>query len=58
MIDRSLVYYGLFFAVVLFIAGYLTGMGGSFVMNLLTSVFLGAAIALSLALVKKYGGMK
>ena len=58
MIERKLVYYGLCFATVFFIIGLLTGKGGPLIVNFLTSLFLGACIAASLALVKKFGGPK
>jgi hypothetical protein len=58
MIDRKTIMYGLTFAAVLFVAGWVTGMGGSLIANLITSLILGGCAALSLAFIKKYGKPK
>ena len=58
MINRTTIIYGAAFALVLFIAGWLTGMGGSFFANLISSLILGASAALSFAFIKKYGKPK
>jgi hypothetical protein len=43
---------------VLFVAGWITGMGGDLIANLLTSLILGGCAAVSLAFIKKYGKPK
>jgi hypothetical protein len=58
MFDRKTIIYGLVLATALFFAGWLTGMGGPFWVNLFSSIFLGAAAAVSLAFIKKYGKPK
>ncbi len=58
MFDRKTLLYGLTFAAVLFVAGWITGMGGGSVANLLTSLILGGCAAVSLAFIKKYGKPK
>ena len=58
MFDRKIIQYGLTFAAVLFVAGRITGMGGSLITDLLTSLILGACAAVSLAFIKKYGKPK
>lgn len=58
MFDHKTINYGLAFAAILFVAGWLTGIGGSFFANLLSSIVLGASAAVSLAFIKKYGKPK
>jgi hypothetical protein len=58
MINRKTILYGLTFAALLFVAGWATGMGGGFVVNLISSLILGGAAAASLAFIKKYGKPK
>ncbi|MBL4749209.1 MAG: hypothetical protein JKX71_01260 [Amylibacter sp.] len=58
MIDRKTILYGLTIAAILFVAGWVTGMGGGLITNLLSSLFLGGAAAVSLAFIKKYGKPK
>ena len=58
MFDRKTIQYGLTFAAVLFVAGWITDMGGSLITNLLTSLILGGCAAGSLAFIKKYGKPK
>jgi hypothetical protein len=50
--------YGSAIFVILFIAGYVTGMGGSFLANLIGSFVLALSAATSFALIKKYGKSK
>ncbi len=58
MFDRKTLLYGLTFAAVLFVAGWITGMGGGLIANLITSLILGGCAAVSLAFIKKYGKPK
>jgi hypothetical protein len=56
MFDRKTILYGLIFAAVLFVAGWVTGIG--LMMSLINSLILGACAAVSLAFIKKYGKPK
>lgn len=53
-----IVIYGVAIFVILFIAGWATGMGGSFLANLIGSFVLAVSAAASFALIKKYGKPK
>ena len=56
--NAFIVIYGLAIFVILFIAGWVTGMGGSFLANFIGSLILAVSAAVSFALIKKYGKSK
>lgn len=58
MFNHKTLRYGLSFAAVLFIAGWITGMGGGFITNILSSLILGGCAAVSLAFIQKYAKPK
>lgn len=53
-----IVVYGVAIFVILFIAGWATGMGGSFLANFIGSLILAVSAAASFALIRKYGKSK
>ncbi|MCO4823870.1 MAG: hypothetical protein KC451_03345 [Amylibacter sp.] len=56
--NKFVVFYGLAVFIVLFAIGYGTGVGGSFMVNLIASAVLGFSAAASFYLIRKYGGPK
>jgi hypothetical protein len=50
--------YGSAIFVILFIAGWITGMGGSLLANIIGSLVLAVSAAVSFALIRKYGKPK
>ena len=53
-----IVFYGVAIFVILFIAGWVTGMGGSLLANFIGSLVLAISAAASFALIRKYGKPK
>ncbi len=58
MVQRDTLIYGAVAAVAVFFIGWTTGMGGTFLANLIFSILMGVFAAAMFVLVKKYGKSK